>query len=135
MRYPIAIEPGDDANAFGVVVPDFIGCFSAGDTMDEAIDHTREAVELQMEELLSRGEAIPPPSPMQRYATLAEFSGWLWAVVDVDLTRLRSASKRYNITMPERVMAMVDAAAKQEGESRSGFLARSAVMRIEHAMH
>ncbi|MDQ6951414.1 MAG: hypothetical protein Q9M26_07095 [Mariprofundales bacterium] len=61
-----------------------------------------------MEEYLSRGEATPPPSPMQHYATLAEFSGWLWAVID--------------------------AAAKREGESRSGFLARSAVMRIEHAM-
>ncbi|MDQ6951413.1 MAG: type II toxin-antitoxin system HicB family antitoxin [Mariprofundales bacterium] len=46
MRYPIAIEPGDDGRAFGVVVPYFTGYFSAGDTMDEAIDHTREAVEL-----------------------------------------------------------------------------------------
>ena len=27
MRYPIAIEPGDDATAWGVVVPDLPGCF------------------------------------------------------------------------------------------------------------
>lgn len=32
MRYPIVIEAGDDATAFGVVVPDLPGCFSAGDT-------------------------------------------------------------------------------------------------------
>ena len=33
MRYPIAIELGDEAQAFGVVVPDLPGCFSAGDTL------------------------------------------------------------------------------------------------------
>ncbi len=29
MRYPIAIEPGDATHAYGVVVPDLPGCFSA----------------------------------------------------------------------------------------------------------
>lgn len=37
MRYPIAIEPGDDTHAYGVVVPDLPGYFSAGDTLEEAI--------------------------------------------------------------------------------------------------
>ena len=32
MRYPIAIEPGDDTHAFGVIVPDLPGCYSAGDS-------------------------------------------------------------------------------------------------------
>ena len=44
MRYPIAIEPGDEAQAFGVVVPDLPGCFSAGDTLDEALSNAEEAV-------------------------------------------------------------------------------------------
>ena len=37
MRYPIAIETGSDTTAYGVVVPDLPGCFSAGDTIDEPI--------------------------------------------------------------------------------------------------
>ena len=37
MRYPIVIEPGGETTAFGVIVPDLPGCFSAGDTLDEAI--------------------------------------------------------------------------------------------------
>ena len=41
MKYPIAIEPGDDKHAYGVVVPDLPGCFSAGDTLDEAMDNAR----------------------------------------------------------------------------------------------
>jgi predicted RNase H-like HicB family nuclease len=43
MRYPIVIEQGTDTAAFGVVVPDLPGCFSAGDTLDEAIDNAKEA--------------------------------------------------------------------------------------------
>jgi hypothetical protein len=37
MPYPIAIEPGNDTTAWGVVVPDLPGCFSAGDTLEEAM--------------------------------------------------------------------------------------------------
>jgi predicted RNase H-like HicB family nuclease len=46
MRYPIAIEPGDAKTAFGVAVPDLPGCFSAGDTLDEAIANAAEAIGL-----------------------------------------------------------------------------------------
>jgi hypothetical protein len=38
MRYPIAIEIGSDETAFGVVVPDLPGCFSAGDTLQIGFD-------------------------------------------------------------------------------------------------
>jgi predicted RNase H-like HicB family nuclease len=34
MRYPILIEEGTETAAFGVVVPDLPGCFSAGDRLD-----------------------------------------------------------------------------------------------------
>lgn len=36
MLYPIGIEMGDENHAYGVVVPDVPGCFSAGDTLEEA---------------------------------------------------------------------------------------------------
>jgi predicted RNase H-like HicB family nuclease len=46
MNYPIAIEPSTQTSAYGVVVPDLAGCFSAGDTLDEAIDNAKQAIEL-----------------------------------------------------------------------------------------
>jgi len=131
MRYPIAIEPGDDATAFGVIVPDLPGCFSAGDTLDEAIDHAAEAIELHLEHLLHEGGEIPQAAPIEVHQSNHDYAGFLWAIVDVDLTRLRSTTKRYNITMPERVMALVDTAARQTGESRSAFLAKAAMRRVE----
>jgi predicted RNase H-like HicB family nuclease len=59
MHYPIAIEPCDAEHAYGVVVPDLPGCFSAGDTLDEAIANAPEAIALWMEDLVERGEVAP----------------------------------------------------------------------------
>jgi len=131
MRYPIVIEPGDDDAAFGVVVPDLPGCFSAGDTLDEAMDHAVESIELHLEALLHDHTDIPHPSPIEKHRSNPDYAGWVFAVVEVDLAKLRSTTKRYNITMSERVMAMVDTAASQSGESRSAYLTRAAVMRVE----
>jgi len=131
MRYPIVIEPGDDAAAFGVIVPDLPGCFSAGDTLDEAMDNAVESIELHLEALLHDHADIPHSSPIEAHRSNPDYAGWVFAVVEVDLAKLRSTTKRYNITMSERVMAMVDTAASQSGESRSAYLTRAAVMRVE----
>jgi len=134
MRYPIVIEPGTATTAFGVVVPDLPGCFSAGDTLDDALDHAREAIELHLEDVLHSGGELPQASPIDAHRDNPDYAGWLWAVVEIDLAKLRSTTKRYNITMPERVMAMVDVAASQAGESRSGYLARAAMAMVQSGM-
>jgi predicted RNase H-like HicB family nuclease len=46
MKFTIAIEVGTKKSAFGVVVPDLPGCFSAGDTIEEAFDNAREFLQL-----------------------------------------------------------------------------------------
>ncbi|WP_216819848.1 type II toxin-antitoxin system HicB family antitoxin [Zoogloea sp. LCSB751] len=84
MRYPIAIEPGDDTHAWGVVVPDLPGCFSAGDTLDEAIEHAPEAIELYIEGLLDDGEAVPPAQPISAHQGKPAFAGWIWALVEIN---------------------------------------------------
>lgn len=88
MKYPIAIEPGDDKHAYGVVVPDLPGCFSAGDTLDEALDNAREAIELWLETVIDDGGAVPEPRPLAEHQKKKEFKGWVWAVVAVDLAQL-----------------------------------------------
>jgi predicted RNase H-like HicB family nuclease len=54
MKFSIAIEAGTRKSAFGVAVPDLPGCFSAGDTVEEAFDNAREAIEAHLE-ILARG--------------------------------------------------------------------------------
>jgi predicted RNase H-like HicB family nuclease len=55
MKFLIAIEPGTATTAHGVVVPDLPGCFSAGDTLEEAFDNAREAIELHCQTLAEDG--------------------------------------------------------------------------------
>ena len=124
MRYPIAIEPGDKRHAFGVVVPDLPGYFSAGDTLDEAIDNAAEAIELWLETVIDDGGSVPAPRPIAERQKDPEYSGCVWALVNVDLAQLSDKVERVNITLPARVLRRIDAAAKEAGESRSGFIAR-----------
>ena len=127
MRYPIAIESGDETHAYGVMVPDLPGCFSAGDSLDEAIANAKEAIELWLETVIEDGEPIPEAAPIAKHQADPEFTGWIWALVEVDLSKLSGKAKRVNITLPERVLAAIDQAASRCGDSRSGFLAKAAL--------
>ena len=127
MNYPIAIEPGDKRHAFGVAVPDLPGCFSAGDTLDEAIENAKEAIGLWLETVIDDGGAVPEPRHITVHQAKAEYAGWIWAVVSVDLAELADKIERVNITLPARVLRRIDAAAKAAGESRSGFIAHLAL--------
>lgn len=127
MRYPIAIELGDKDHAYGVAVPDLPGCFSAGDTLDEAITNAQEAVLLYLEDATDAGKAPPAASTLEALRKRKDWRGWTWGVVDVDLAKLSTKATRVNITLPDRLLDTIDRYAKASGETRSGFLARAAI--------
>jgi|ERR1700688_683807 predicted RNase H-like HicB family nuclease len=127
MRYPIAIEAGDARHAYGVVVPDLPGCFSAGDTLDEALMNAQEAILLHLEGLLDDGKPLPKASNIEQLRRKRSFRNWTWAIVDVDMSQIGDKAARINITLPQRILRAVDAHARRRGETRSGFLARAAL--------
>ncbi len=128
MKYPIAIEPGSDTTAWGVVVPDLPGCFSAADEgLDEAIENAKESIALWIEEAISNGDAIPKPSSITDLQKSGEYDGWIWAVAEVDPALMDSTIERINITLPRRILAVLDRRAKAAGESRSGYIAQLAM--------
>ena len=84
MRYAVAIEPGTDATAWGVVVPDLPGCFTAGDTMEDAMIQAEEAVTVWIEAALDAGQDIPKPSSIDALrAANTDLADWLWALVEI----------------------------------------------------
>jgi len=128
MKYPIAIEPGGEKLAWGVIVPDLPGCFSAADSgIDEAIENTKEAIELWIEAALDAGEDIPKPSPITNLQKKKEFKGYIWAIAQIDPALLSDDIERVNISLPKRVLARLDAKAKSAGENRSAFIAHMAI--------
>ena len=123
MIYPVIVHKDADS-AYGVTVPDFPGCFTAGDTIDEALDNVQEAIELYMS-----GETmdLPDPSSFEDVAKTAEAEGGAVAVVDLDPSFLDNRVARINITVPQYALSRIDRAAKAKGVSRSKFLVDSAM--------
>jgi predicted RNase H-like HicB family nuclease len=67
-HYVALLEDAGPAKAVGIWFPDLPGCFSGGDTLDEAIAHAPEAVALWLDAVISEGRAIPrarPPSEIR----------------------------------------------------------------------
>jgi predicted RNase H-like HicB family nuclease len=60
-RTYFAILHRDRDSAVGVVFPDLPGCFSAGDTYDEAIGNAAEALQLYAEAETLAGRKLPQP--------------------------------------------------------------------------
>lgn len=126
MRYPIVIHKDRDSD-YGVTVPDLPGCFSAGDTADDALSNAIEAIECHIEGLLIDGETIPRGMPVEHHRTKREFASAIWALVDVDLSKLSGKAKRVNVTLPERILTQIDSFASRSGDTRSGLLVRAAL--------
>ena len=127
MRYAVAIHKNPDS-CYGVSVPDLPGCTSAGDTLDEAFDHVREAIEGHIETLLMMNRPIPPMRPLQEHQAHEDFQDALcWGFVDVDLSTIPAQRSRVNIRLPSGLLAAIDERARLDGESRSGFLAKAAL--------
>ena len=124
MRYPIAIEAGNDAQSFGVVVPDLPGCFSAGDTLEEAMTGVEEAAAAWIDATLDSGEPIPAPSGLEAVRSRPEYFGWTFGVLTIDPADMDDTTERVNITLPRRVLKRLDAMARDAGQSRSGFIAQ-----------
>jgi predicted RNase H-like HicB family nuclease len=124
MRYPIAIEPGTETTAFGVVVPDLPGCFSAGDTLDEALAGAEEAAAAWIDAALDAGERVPPPTSLEAVRSDPQYRGWAFGVISLDPALLDDSIERVNISLPRRVLKRLDALARAAGESRSGYIAQ-----------
>ncbi|HGH8180093.1 TPA: type II toxin-antitoxin system HicB family antitoxin [Legionella pneumophila] len=131
MRYPVVIHK-DEHSDYGVSVPDIPGCYSAGSTYDEALTNAIEAIECHLEGLLMDNESLPVGTTIDRWINDEEFQGGVWAFIDIDLSQISGKAKRINITMPERVLSLIDLYAKNHSiKNRSSFLADAALSYME----
>ncbi|MEX2034960.1 MAG: type II toxin-antitoxin system HicB family antitoxin [Xanthobacteraceae bacterium] len=60
-HYVAIVEDAGPDKAIGLWFPDLPGCFSAGDTVDEALVNAEEALSLYAESLARDGRSLPPP--------------------------------------------------------------------------
>ena len=122
MHFPVVLH-SDDGVRYGVTVPDLPGCFSTGDTFDEALASVVEAIDLHLEGITEDGGDVPLVRTIDEHRANAD---GVWASVEVDVSRFDGRAEKINITVPRKLLAKIDTYAKSHGATRSGFLADAA---------
>lgn len=82
MRFIVVIHK-DENSDYGVTVPDLPGCFSAGETVEEALDNVAEAIECHLEALMLDGERIPENQTIEQHRTNPDYADGIWGIVEV----------------------------------------------------
>ena len=124
MKYPIVIHKEQDSD-YGVIFPDIPGCFSAGTSIEEAISMAQEAAECHIEGLLLDSDPIPTAKSIENHKNNPDYQDGIWALIEIDISKLSLKSKRVNITIPERLLNTIDHYARNHGKTRSGLLAQA----------
>ena len=96
LHYVAIVEEAGPDTAVGIWFPDLPGCFSAGDTLDEAILNADEAIAAYAEALEDKGASLPPPRALSALkndpAFVSELEKNMVALISLP-ERLRSAAE------------------------------------------
>lgn len=74
MRYVSFIHR--EQAGYGVSFPDFPGCVSVGNTVDDAVRHGSEALAFHVDGLVDDGEAIPSPRSIDAVKADPALADW-----------------------------------------------------------
>ena len=130
----VALIHKSDAS-YGISFPDFPGCISGGDTLDQVLIAGTEALNAHIGWMLEEGDEVPEPRAFEALrvdpAYKDEFDGALVAVVAAFVPGRRA--QRVNITMDGDLLEHIDEAARTFPGGRSGFLAQAAKEKLIRA--
>ena len=70
-EYTIVLTPEPEEGGYSVTVPALPGCFTQGDTFEEAVANAREAIRCHIEGLALRGHPIPEELEHPAIATVS----------------------------------------------------------------
>jgi predicted RNase H-like HicB family nuclease len=127
MKYPVAIQKDEDS-CYGVTVPDIPGCFSAGESLDEAINNVQEAISSHLEILAEDQKLAPKSSLVDIHINNEDYTGATWAYVDIDVSPYLGKTEKATVTLPKLLIKQIDAlVADGKAKNRSAFLADSAL--------
>ncbi|WP_371395574.1 type II toxin-antitoxin system HicB family antitoxin [Fretibacter rubidus] len=124
----------DDSSSYGICFPDFPGCISAGDTFEEVMAMGKEALGFHVEAMKDHGYDIPKPRSL---AEIEADKDGFWQedfqdaqIVRVPLVTNFDPPKRVNISINSSLLTAIDQAAKEQGMTRSAFLASAALQHL-----
>lgn len=127
MKRYVALIHKEKKTSYGIMFPDFPGCVSFGDTMEEAIDNGREALAFYVEGMRRDHERVPAPRTVEqiRKAKMDWVDFLDSVIVLVPLLPPKGDPVRVNINIDSNLLAAADQAASRAHQSRSAFIARA----------
>lgn len=123
--YYVALMHKDEDSAYGVSFPDLPGCYSAGDTLDEATRNATEGLAAFVRWMEADGDSVPVPRPPDQIMAdpeLAEAREGA-AIILVPLVRDLGSTTRINVSLDLGLLEAIDTAARQRKQTRSAFIA------------
>lgn len=97
LKYPVTLEASPEGGYF-IEIEDLPGCYSQGDTIEEAHEMIEESRRLWLESAYEDGLDIPLPRDMEQY------------------------SGKFNVRVPRGLHRKLDQMAKREGVSLNQYL-------------
>ncbi|MBS7826464.1 type II toxin-antitoxin system HicB family antitoxin [Wohlfahrtiimonas chitiniclastica] len=118
----------DNDSAYGVTVPALEGCFSAGDTLEEAVANSKEAILFHLEGLLEDGlePAVLNPT-LDELRTNPDYQDGFLVSVDIDISQYTLKPERFNVSWSKNILRQVDMYVAKTHDNRSNFLAKAAI--------
>lgn len=115
----------------GISFPDFPGVVATGRSTAQAIQRGVEALTFHVAGMIEDDDPLPRLRDIDELERDPEFledsEGARVVVVSIDLP---SKTTRVNVSIEESLLGAIDRAAKARGQTRSGYLAEAARMRI-----
>ncbi len=124
LTYVALIYKTKKAGKYGVTFPDFPGCVSAGNTINDAVRNGRNGLIFHMEGMLEDKEKLPKPTSLEKIILSPESKSAIFCFINIIPPTGRL--KRINISIDTGLLAEIDHAAKLCGKNRSEFLAEAA---------
>ncbi len=128
--YPAVFEQTEDGGC-GVFFPDISGCISAGDTLEEAISMSKEALSLHLSAMINDNDKCPT---IDLENAKKEAEGCILMMIEPNAAiisrRTKNKAVRINITIPQFLLESVDKYAKAAHTNRSKLIAEALQQRL-----
>lgn len=128
MQYVALFEKEKDG--FSVTFPDFSGCSTCGDNLDEAVDHAHEALALYLEYFQEEGNELPEPTAKKALLALPENKGK--KAININVKGDGSDFEEFEVAMHSHLLSRIEKYCKEYGVSPADFLAVAAREGIKH---
>lgn len=132
MRHYIGLIRKEKDSCYGVDFPDFPGCITAADTVEEAQARAVEVLDFHVDGMIEDGEPLPEALGLDQILEDPGNRNGLVLAVQVPLADKKSKKVRVDITIPEDVSRQVDRFVKNtEGINRSSFFASAGLEKLQ----